>query len=154
MLIEPERCWSLEKLNVDVDAEGVAIVDCGGKNGIPLVARVCRSLEIPFAVLHDDDIWPRESAENKTKQEEENRAAEADNRIIADAVGKKGPLFVAKPTLEAMLGIGRSAKDKPLKVVEKLRDMKVTEVPQPLMDAVKAMLPSELVKPDSSPARP
>ena len=130
------------------------MVDCGGKNGIPLVARVCTSLEIPFAVLHDDDIWPLESSENKTKQEEENRAAEADNRMIADAVGKRGPLFVAKPTLEAMLGIGRSAKDKPLKVVEKLRDMKVSEVPQPLVDAVKAVLPSEIVKADSLAAKP
>jgi hypothetical protein len=142
-----------EKLELDVDAEGVGIVDCGGKNGIPLVARVCASLEIPFAVLHDDDIWPLESSENKTKQEEENRAAEADNRIISDAVGKRGPLFVAKPTLEAMLGIGRSAKDKPLKVVEKMRDMELSEIPPPLVDAVKAVLPSEIVKPDSSAAK-
>lgn len=140
-----------EKLEVDVDGEGVAIVDCGGKNGIPLVARVCRSLEIPFAVLHDDDIWPVEKVENKTKQEEENRSADADNRRIADAVGKKELLFVAKPTLEAMLGIGRSAKDKPLKVVEKLRDMKLSEIPQPLVDAVKSVLPAE--KPQSSEAK-
>jgi putative ATP-dependent endonuclease of the OLD family len=132
-----------EKLEADVDAEAVAIVDCGGKNGIPLVARVCKSLEIPFAVLHDEDVWPLENVEDKAKQKEENRSAEADNRRISDAVGTNGPLFVAKPTLEAMLGIGRSAKDKPFKVVEKLRDMKLSEVPQPLLDAVKTVLPPE-----------
>ncbi len=92
---------------------------------------------------HDDDLWPVEKAEDKAKQEEENRLAETDNRRIADAVGKDGSLFVAKPTLEAMLGIGRSAKDKPLKIVEKLRDMKLSDVPQPLMDAVKAVLPPD-----------
>jgi putative ATP-dependent endonuclease of the OLD family len=143
-----------EKLNVDVDAEGVAIVDSGGKNGIPLVARVCRLLEIPFAVLHDDDIWPIEKSENKSRREEENRAAEADNRRIVDAVGTRGPLFVAKPSLEAMLSIGRSAKDKPLKVVEKLRDMKISELPQPLVDAVKAVLPSDDTGTQSPPEKP
>ena len=132
-----------EKLDVDVDAESIAIVDCGGKNSIPLVARVCRSLRIPFTVFHDEDIWPVEKAADKSSQEEENRLAESENRRIAEAVGKEGSLFVAKPTLEAMLGIGRSAKDKPLKVVDKLRDMKLSDVPQALIDAVKAVLPPE-----------
>ncbi len=139
-----------EKLKADVDAEGVAVVDCGGKNAIPLIVRVCRSLEIPFAVLHDEDIWPVESAEDPAKQREENQKAEVENKRIVEAVDTTGGLYVLKPSLEAMLGIGKSAKDKPLKVVEKLRDMNLATVPKPLVDAVKAVLPPGSVAENAS----
>lgn len=139
-----------EKNKVYVDAEGIAIVDCGGKNSIPLVAGVCKALEIPFAVLHDEDIRPQESAEDPTKQKEENLKAEAENTRIAKAVGTAGKLFIAKPSLEALLGIGKAAKDKPLKVVEKLQDIDAKDIPRPLMDAVIAVSPPE---PDAVPAR-
>ncbi len=37
-----------DKLGFDLDAGGVAVVDCGGKAGIELVIRVCQALQIPF----------------------------------------------------------------------------------------------------------
>jgi energy-coupling factor transporter ATP-binding protein EcfA2 len=129
-----------EKLGADVDAEGVAVVDCGGKNGIPLVALVCRSLGIPFLVLHDEDVWPVESAESPGRQEQENHTARADNKRILDAVGDPKRLFVAKPSLEELLGIGRAARDKPLRVAEKLEGMELAAVPGPLVAAVRAVL--------------
>jgi predicted ATP-dependent endonuclease of OLD family len=46
-----------EKLSIDLDAEGLSVIDCGGKNAIPFFARLCRSLRIPFVVLHDLDIY-------------------------------------------------------------------------------------------------
>lgn len=129
-----------EKLAVGPDAEGIAIVDCGGKNGIPLVARVCRALGIPFAVLHDEDIWPPEGVPEPARQEEENRRADAENRRIAEAVDRSGLLFVAKPSLEAMLGIGKAARDKPLRVSEAVQGLDLSALPSPLVDAVRAGL--------------
>lgn len=131
-----------EKLKVDVDAEGVAIVDCGGKTAIPLVVRVCKALDIPFAVLHDEDIHPVQGAEDPARQEEDNKRADAENKRIADAVGTAGPLSIAKPSLEALLGIGKSAKDKPLKIVEKMQGIDLADVPVPLLEAAKAVLPT------------
>jgi len=132
-----------EKLKVDVDAEGVAIVDCGGKTAIPLVTRVCRSLEIPFAVLHDEDIWAVKDAQDPVKQGEENKRAEVENKRIADAVGTAGTLSIAKPSLEALLDIGKSAKDKPLRIVEKMQGIVPTDIPAPLLEAVMAVLPTD-----------
>jgi len=132
-----------EKLGGDVDAEGIAIVDCGGKNGIPLVALVCRALGIPFLVLHDEDVWPAEHAEDPDKQERENGVAEAENKRVLDAVGDPERVFVAKPSLEELLGIGRAASDKPLRVTEKLAGMELEVVPVPLVAAVRAVLETD-----------
>jgi putative ATP-dependent endonuclease of the OLD family len=46
------------RLGHDVDAEDLAILNCGGKSGIPFFARLCRALGVPFVALFDDDIWP------------------------------------------------------------------------------------------------
>lgn len=39
----------------DADAEGIAIVEVGGKSNLPLAARLLRDLEIPFVVVFDAD---------------------------------------------------------------------------------------------------
>ena len=59
---------------------------------------------------------------------------------ILDAVGDPKRLFVAKPSLEELLGIGRAARDKPLRVAEKLEGMELAAVPGPLVAAVRAVL--------------
>lgn len=130
-----------EKLQTDVDAEGIAIVDCGGKSAIPLLVRVCRALDIPFVVLHDEDVWPIQDATDPAKQEEENKQHQQLNKRIADAISGAGGLYIAKPSLEAMLGIGRAAKDKPQKIIEKLQAMSLDRAPAPLVEATKAVLP-------------
>jgi len=129
-----------EKLKLDVDAQGVAIVDCGGKSAIPLLIRVCKALEIPLVVLHDEDVWPVEKANEPERQAEENKKEEALNSRIVEAMGTSAGLHVAKPSLEAMLGIGRWAKDKPLRVVEKLQNVDLAGIPQPLLQATKEVL--------------
>lgn len=130
-----------DKLHLDVDAEGVAIIDCGGKAGIELVARVCGALGIPFAVLHDEDIWPVEGVDDPAKVQQENEEAEAANRRIREAVVGENTIFVLRPSLEAALGIGRKARDKPRKVVEALHKMDVEDIPEPLIKAVRSLLP-------------
>lgn len=132
-----------EKDNLDPDAEGVAIVDCGGKTGIELVIRVCRALEIPFVVVHDEDVWPTNGiadAQKRQKLEKENKEEEQKNQRIKDAVGTDGVLFVLSPSLEEVLGIGRNASDKPQKIAKAIQSVDINNPPkkvQPLLDAVK-----------------
>ncbi len=123
-----------EKLNFDPDAEGVAVVDCGGKAGIELVVRVCRALEIPFVVLHDADIWPTDHIDNdekRKKQKNENEDEIKKNKRIKDAVGPTGRLFVISPSLEHALGISRNASDKPQRIDKALRARRTNPAMQP-----------------------
>ncbi|WP_447973910.1 ATP-dependent nuclease [Nitrospira sp. Kam-Ns4a] len=135
-----------EKLGIDPDAEGLAVVDCGGKAGIELVARVCRALEIPFVVLHDADVWPTQKIADpakRTKQEGENKAEQQMNQRIKEAAGKDGPVFVISPSLEDGLNISREARDKPRKIAEAMDKIDIQKPPTrlaPLFDAVKKLV--------------
>ncbi|MBI3747309.1 MAG: hypothetical protein HY262_00445 [Chloroflexi bacterium] len=46
----------------DPDAEGIAIVEVGGKSNLPLAARLLRELEIPFVAVFDADRGPASAA--------------------------------------------------------------------------------------------
>jgi putative ATP-dependent endonuclease of OLD family len=135
-----------EKFPVDLDAEGLAVVDCGGKAGIELVARVCRALGIPFVVLHDEDIWSTENitdAEKFNKLEQENEAERKLNQRIKEAVGVDDVVFVISPSLESALGIVRDARDKPRKIAEAMETIDVQSPPEqiaPLCEAVKKVV--------------
>lgn len=133
-----------EKLQLDLDAEGVTIVDCGGKSGIELVLRACQALGIPCAVLHDEDVWSTDEVAGPERKREitaENDAERAKNQRIREAAGQT-PVFVVAPTLEAALGIARNATDKPRRVAEAVAGIDVNAVPaglKPLLDAVRSI---------------
>jgi putative ATP-dependent endonuclease of OLD family len=134
-----------DNLELDVDAEAVAVVDCGGKAGIELVVGVCRALDIPFVVLHDEDVWPINQSsdrEKQRKQENENKAAQEANECIKKAVGDNDSIFIISPSLEAVLNISRDARDKPRRIAEALDRISLDNPPKellPLIDAVKAI---------------
>jgi len=134
-----------EKLGLDPDAEGVAVVDCGGKSGIELVVQVCRALDIPFVVLHDEDVWPTGDIEDQRKRsnrERQNEAETCQNERIKEAVAEAGSVFVISPTLEDVLGIGADASDKPRRIAETLAQLDTdASSPQlrPLIDAVRTL---------------
>lgn len=45
-------------LGFDADAEGISIVECGGKPNMPIIAEVCNFARIPYLVVHDRDAAP------------------------------------------------------------------------------------------------
>ncbi len=143
-------CTVAEKLGYDLHAEGAAVVDCGGKDGILLVVRVCRALHIPFVVLHDEDVWPTDGIadhDRRKKLEKANSDENEKNQRIKDAVGDRGALHVVSPSLEAALGISRDARDKPRMIaeaVEKVDVQRPLDKLNPLISAVK-----ELMKPST-----
>lgn len=125
---------------IDLDAEDFAVIECGSKSAIPFFARVCRALAIPVIVLHDEDIRPvPEDADGAEKVEEENKAAEAANAEIADAIGDEALLHVISPSLEEALGISRHATDKPYRIVQALTEMDAGAWPPELRAAVHAL---------------
>lgn len=126
-----------EKLNVDLDAEGLSVVDCGGKNAIPFFARICRALRIPFVVLHDLDIYEGDSL--SSWQEKENERAPAANDLITEAAGAGASIFQVAPNLEHCLGVGRTASDKPHLVYKATKGRALDELPTPLVDAVRTL---------------
>jgi putative ATP-dependent endonuclease of OLD family len=136
-----------EKLGLDPDAEGVTIVDCGGKSGIELVLRVCQALRISCAVLHDEDVWPTDGitdSEKKKAQTAENENEKDKNRRIREVAGET-PVFVMSPSLEAALAIGRNASDKPRRIAEAIDLVNVGaagRVLEPLLQAVRSVAAS------------
>jgi putative ATP-dependent endonuclease of OLD family len=137
-----------EKLGLDVDGEAIAVVDCDGKAGIELVVGVCRALDIPLVVLHDEDVWPIDQpgiVKKESRQrtvEQENEEARRMNQRIRAAVAKDSCLFLLTPSLEAVLAIGRNASEKPRRIAEVLQGIDITNSPEelrPLLDAVKAV---------------
>lgn len=133
-------------VNVDLDAENLSVVDCGGKSSIPFFATACRALEIPFAVLHDVDIFePEDPAALSDKQKQSNRQEAKLNQRIADAVGGAAPIFQMDPSLESVLGIGANARDKPRRVLEELEQRGLESFPGGLVEATRALIPDEVL---------
>jgi len=139
------------KLDADLDGEGLSVVSCGGKNAIPFFAKMCNSLGISVLVLHDEDIYVAPDGEELTKwQIDENDKAPKANAEIEAALGSSEGLFRIGPSLEGALGIGRSASDKPRKVVDALEVMDLADIPNPLVEAVRALVGVEPVGSDES----
>jgi hypothetical protein len=131
-----------ERLDCDLDAEGLSVIDCGGKSAIPFFARLCRSLQIPFAVLHDSDFYdPAKYKENLvTWMQAENQVSPRKNQTILDACAGAGQVFVIESNLEYALGISRNASDKPKRVMAEIKGRTTEDLPGPLVDAVKALV--------------
>jgi putative ATP-dependent endonuclease of OLD family len=133
-------------LNVDLDAENISVVDCGGKSAIPFFATACRALDIPFAVLHDVDvIEPDDPGVLSDKQKQSNRQEADLNQRIADAVADAAPVFKMDPSLESVLGIGANARDKPRRVLEELEQRSLEHFPRDLVEATRAVIPDEVL---------
>ncbi|MBM4408983.1 MAG: hypothetical protein FJ038_10390 [Chloroflexi bacterium] len=75
----------------DPDAEGISIVEVGGKSNLPLAASLLRQLGIPFVVVHDADRDPVDSVTE---------------RRIREAAGG-APIVRLVPDFEAAAGLRR-----------------------------------------------
>lgn len=129
-----------EKLSLDLDAEDLAVVDCGSKAAIPFVARTAKALGVPFVVLHDLDLYDEVGDEDQiVRIRNENEKQKVVNADVVAATEDDALIFICKPSLEAMLGIGRNAPDKPRRVVEALQPLGLGDFPAPLREAVNTL---------------
>lgn len=87
--ISCSRAFHLHKL--DIDKEGISITCCGGKSGIPFMAKILTSLKIPTLVFCDRD--PSKPTEEKSAE-------------IKGIVGDEN-FFELPGELETALGLGK-----------------------------------------------
>jgi predicted ATP-dependent endonuclease of OLD family len=88
-------------LGYDPDREAISIVECGGKPNIPVFARVCDAVGVPYLVVHDRDAPP---------EREPIPAERVVNALIAEIAGPERTI-VLEPDFEAVAGlVGESHK--------------------------------------------
>jgi predicted ATPase len=112
-------------LGHDADREAISIVECGGKSNIPLFARICDAVRVPFLAIYDSDSRPGRKP----------IAAElALNALIAEVV-EDARRFVLEPDFEAVAGLkGRNRK--PERAWRHFASLGPEEVPKLLAEAV------------------
>jgi predicted ATP-dependent endonuclease of OLD family len=108
-------------LGHDPDAEGIAIVEVGGKSNLPLAARLLRQLEIPFVVVFDADRGPASAA------------LDAEIRRSAEPA----PIIRLEPDFEAAAGIA-SHDEKVLQAWRRFAGASAEAVPPELARIVQA----------------
>jgi predicted ATPase len=104
----------------DPDAEGIAIVEVGGKANLPMAATLLDQLAIPFVVVHDADRGAESAA--------------LDARIRAASAN--APIIRLVPDFEGAAGIP-SHDDKPLHAWERFAQAGPDRVPPPLAKIVR-----------------
>jgi AAA ATPase domain len=116
-------------LGYDVDREAISIIECGGKPNIPLFARICKAIGIPFVIVHDSD---RRASGRLVAAEQ------ALNALIADTAGEER-VIVLEPDLEAIAGlVGRSRK--PERAWREFAARASGDMPRPLVRAAELAL--------------
>ncbi|SRR5579871_5691339 len=116
-----------EALGVDLDEEGILVLECGGKGNIPLFGRICNACEIPYVVVHDRDAPAGE------RPVESERVV---NHQIREVAGKKRTV-VLTPDFEAVSGV-RTSRSKPRTAWRRYRGN--GQVPEPLKLVVDKVL--------------
>ncbi len=126
--------FAFRLLGHEPDAEGVAIVDAGGKGNLPFVARTLRALAIPSVILHD-----RDASIDATPSFDGGSL----NRAIEDAAGRRNVVQMA-PDFEAVSRLPAHARHKPSQAWRRYAAMvDPAEVPGPIADAIgRLMSPS------------
>lgn len=109
---------------LDLDAENLSVIACGGKTAIPYHARLCRALEIPVCAMYDDDLVSAPSADDQSekakKARDQNARASTETAEIEAALPSAADRFACSPSLETELGVGRG-RDKPGRVLQAIR---------------------------------
>lgn len=111
-------------LGYDADDEGISIVACGGKSGIPLIGRVSKAVGIPVVAVHDRD------APSGAQPIDSERAL---NDLIPDVVGARHTI-VLEPDFEAVSGL-RGRSHKPERAWRRFTAAAPAEMPEPLVRA-------------------
>lgn len=111
-------------LDYDPDREAVSIVECGGKPNIPLFARICGAVGVPFVVVHDSDARPSGKPI---------AAERALNALIAEIAGEERTV-VLEPDFESVAGI-KGHRHKPERAWRRFASLPPAEIPNPLRRA-------------------
>lgn len=116
--------FAFNLLRVDPDRANVSVVETGGKDSIPFLARILAGLEIPFVALVDEDPG-KTTGEPLTRQ-------------IRDAAANTGKVVVMCPDFEGVCGVeGKLKPAEAIKLFESFRS--ADELPSSIRAAVEAL---------------
>jgi predicted ATP-dependent endonuclease of OLD family len=131
-------------LEIDLNREGISVIECQGKTKIPLFAKILTSLQIPFIVVHDEDVIEIDDSwetEKKGKARDSNKQHRQWNSEIAAAVDDPKRLFVLSPNIESVCGLPKREDTKIQKAIEMFTDVVDYEVvPKPLQTIIESFL--------------
>ena len=116
--------FAFEALGHDPDRARISIVECGGKGNIPLFAKVCRAVGLPFVAVHDRDALPGE---------EPSEAERELNALIADVAGENRVELA--PDFEGVAGI-HGDRRKPARAWRRFAGVGAAAVPEPFVRVV------------------
>ena len=116
--------FAFEALGHDPDRERISIVECGGKGNIPLFAKVCRTVGLPFVAVHDRDA---------PAGEEPSDAERELNGLIADVAGDDRVELA--PDFEGVARI-HGDRRKPARAWRRFAGVGADAVPEPLVRVV------------------
>jgi len=116
-------------LGYDSDHEGISIVECGGKSGIPLIASVCKAVGVPFMAVHDRDA---------PSGAEPIAAERMLNAQILDVAGVERTI-VLEPDFEGVAGL-RGRRHKPERAWRNFASAPSSELPEQLIRVVQLSL--------------
>ncbi len=117
--------------NIDINREGISIIDSGGKENLEFFIRIIKEFEIPFVVLHDED-------RNADNYDNYHAGPNGINAKIENAVGDPSLIFKADPDFEGILGL--SGKDKVRKAIIKARNLSPDEIPEVINNAIERVI--------------
>ena len=112
-------------LGVDVDRDGISVVECGGKANLQVFIRLCEATGLPFVVVHDRDAAPgRQPIPSERRLNALLRELAGDGRIVELA-----------PDFEAVAGLPRHS-HKPEQAWRHFRTLDAADVPADLRRVV------------------
>lgn len=132
-----------QTMGVDVNRASISIIECQGKTKIPLYAKILTALEIPFVVVHDEDILVVDTTWTKEHQEKvrENNKQHTDwNRAIAGAVADPKLICVLKPSFEGVCGLPKREDTKLQQAVTKFSALALKDIPAEILASAKLLL--------------
>lgn len=118
-------------MQIDINKEGISIIDSGSKENLLFMIKVLKAFEIPFVVLHDED---------KEANNYENYHKEL-NAKIENAVGSKDLVFRMDPDFEGIFKI-KNQKRKVLAATKILASWN-GEIPKIIKAAIEKLLSIE-----------
>lgn len=122
----------LEKLGKPSERENIAVIECGGKEGLPNYIKICRALKLNWCCIYD---WDK--AEDDTDEIKNGKRIVGINTQIKDVAGEQSNrLICLNPDFQGVSGLQNNSRK-----WKEIRDARAK-----YMSAVKEDIPADLAK--------
>ena len=115
-----------KKMDIDLHAHGVSIIECGGKTNIPFFMKVLNAFKMLYIVVHDVD--PVESGETDKDKLRAFKFNEIIKKTLDQSLGSISPL---DPEFDAILCVAKHQIEKlgkPFAVFRRIKDMNSADI--------------------------